>query len=173
MKRGVLTPELKHLQRIRWHACPPNRGCSALSKRGLQEFLATGKVDELVLTAPVMAFEQYLRWLALAIRSFAVTCQRDLRVIDEPTAAAFGCRSTRRTCIGDHFGGGTRICLWFSFQAIMTTLPGALPYHLALCPRSLLRKHGRKSLPVLSLKHPSASAEMTSTTFRRLASGVI
>lgn len=48
------------------------------------------KVDELVLTVPVMAFEHYLNWLASAMTTIQLPPNTVPRVIDEPTAAAFG-----------------------------------------------------------------------------------
>ncbi len=63
-------------------------------------------IDELIITAPVQAFEAYLCLLRQVAIDAGVT---RLRVIDEPTAAAWGCGVSRAGAyvLMVDFGGGT------------------------------------------------------------------
>lgn len=110
MKRGVLSPEWNTCKEFDSTRVTSTEAAGLFLKGVCQSLLATVKrVDELILTAPVMAFEQYLRWLASAIRGLQLPSNVIPRVIDEPTAAAFG---YQLDLPGGHvlvidFGGGT------------------------------------------------------------------
>lgn len=66
--------------------------------------------DSLVLTVPVDSFETYRRWLTKVCQSLPV---EQVRIVDEPTAAALGYGTTQEnTLLVVDFGGGTiDLCL--------------------------------------------------------------
>jgi actin-like ATPase involved in cell morphogenesis len=91
MKRDLLgdrpTPGAQSSQRL----ISSERAAEIFLDSVIQATLATGRsVSNLVLTTPVMAFESYLRWLARAAQNLCVAEDAPIRIIDEPTAAAFG-----------------------------------------------------------------------------------
>jgi molecular chaperone DnaK (HSP70) len=64
-----------------------------------------GSIDSLVLTAPVDSFEVYRHWLGKVCQSLPV---QQIRMLDEPTAAALGYGLTDKgTLLVVDFGGGT------------------------------------------------------------------
>ncbi|MEY3402541.1 MAG: hypothetical protein RLZZ86_2157, partial [Cyanobacteriota bacterium] len=64
-----------------------------------------GSIDSLVLTAPVDSFEVYRHWLDKVCQSLPV---QQIRMLDEPTAAALGYGLTNKgTLLVVDFGGGT------------------------------------------------------------------
>lgn len=75
-----------------------------------QNILAGGRsISQLVLTTPVMSFEHYLRWLAAAVDKLNLPEGAVPRIIDEPTAAAFGygLDHPEGVVLVIDFGGGT------------------------------------------------------------------
>ncbi|MEC4991568.1 MAG: Hsp70 family protein, partial [Oscillatoria sp. PMC 1068.18] len=60
--------------------------------------------DSLFLTVPVDSFEAYRRWLTKICQSLPVT---QVRILDEPTAAALGYASLGEVLLVVDFGGGT------------------------------------------------------------------
>jgi molecular chaperone DnaK (HSP70) len=79
-----------------------NHICQLITDKGIS-------VEELVLTAPVNSFEKYLKWLGQAISKINLPPESLPRIIDEPTAAAFGygLNNPGDVVLVVDFGGGT------------------------------------------------------------------
>ena len=61
-------------------------------------------VQSLVLTVPVDSFESYRHWLTGICQSLAV---EQIKILDEPTAAALGYQTQQQSLLVVDFGGGT------------------------------------------------------------------
>ncbi|MEB3117115.1 MAG: Hsp70 family protein [Limnothrix sp.] len=74
-----------------------------------QQFLGgAGAGSQLILTVPVDSFEQYRNWLTRAIAQSALGQIEQVRLLDEPTAAALGYGAGDRDLVlVVDFGGGT------------------------------------------------------------------
>ncbi len=110
MKRAVLHPEANQIY--------SSENISFDSKRAAEVFLDTlckniqlsgRSISELVLTVPVESFEVYLRWLVQAMKQLNLPTDSLPRIIDEPTAAAFGygLGTAGNNVLVIDFGGGT------------------------------------------------------------------
>lgn len=109
MKRALLSPELDKEQQIDGQPFKSKQAAEVFLNLICQGLLSTGRsIDEIVLTVPVMAFEVYLRWLASILQKLSVGKALP-RIIDEPTAAAFGYRVNHPggMVLVIDFGGGT------------------------------------------------------------------
>lgn len=75
------------------------------------------KIDSLILTVPVDSFEAYRYWLSQICQSLEI---EQIRLIDEPTAAALGYETTQsNNLLVLDFGGGTVDFSLVSLDAVM------------------------------------------------------
>jgi molecular chaperone DnaK (HSP70) len=107
-KRQLLSPQTPadaHIQRV---------GELFLQRllRGIQQ--QNYSLDTLVLTTPVDAFESYRQWLAAVAQEWPF---HEIRLLDEPTAAAigYGVAASEMVLVMD-FGGGTLDLAWVQLQ---------------------------------------------------------
>jgi molecular chaperone DnaK (HSP70) len=86
----------------------PDAGCHFLRHLLAALPYDAGRIEQLVLTAPVVTFESYQGWLAGAVEPYMPDAAR-LRLLDEATAAALGYAVTEPGAIVlvFDFGGGT------------------------------------------------------------------
>jgi molecular chaperone DnaK (HSP70) len=104
------------------------------------------ELDSLIFTVPVDSFEVYRLWLTEVCQSLDVA---QVRIIDEPTAAALGYQlsADQRTLLVIDFGGGT---LDFSLVQRITT---------AAQPAGFLLKWGQKPRAAKKIQADSSSAD--------------
>ncbi|MBC8099349.1 MAG: Hsp70 family protein [Armatimonadetes bacterium] len=104
-KRGIVSlpaPEPRVIDGIDWG----DRAVGETFLRVLLNALPKGQVEQLVLTAPVAAFERYLSWLNGVMGDLAAN---QVYIVDESTAAALGYAVTEpgAPVLVFDFGGGT------------------------------------------------------------------
>lgn len=104
-KRGIVSlpaPEPRDIDGALWS----DRDAGEKFLRTLLNALPQGQVDQLVLTAPIAAFESYLSWLSRVMGDLA---SERVYIVDESTAAALGYAVTEpgAPVLVFDFGGGT------------------------------------------------------------------
>lgn len=104
-KRGIATvapSEPRTIDGTPWH----DTDAAQTFIRTLLAALPHNGVEQLVLTAPVAAFDSYLKWLATAMTGLAA---EHIQIVDESTAAALGYAVTEpgAVVLVFDFGGGT------------------------------------------------------------------
>lgn len=110
-KRGIVTrpaPDPRYLDGTLWSA----KDIGGLFIRRMLNSLpfSADEIDEIVLTVPVMAFQEYLDWLQQAVKQGIGNLPLEkIRVVDESTAAALGYAFTEPDALVlvFDFGGGT------------------------------------------------------------------
>ncbi len=106
-KRGLVASPAPPPRRID-HTPWTNQDAGRVFLRSLVEAMPyqTTEIDQLVLTTPVVAFENYLVWLNDTLNDLA---GENIRVVDESTAAALGYAVTEpgAVVLVFDFGGGT------------------------------------------------------------------
>ncbi|MEO8396078.1 MAG: HEAT repeat domain-containing protein, partial [Chloroflexota bacterium] len=104
-KRGIVSmasPEPREIDGAQW----ADRDAGQIFLRTLLNALPREQIDQLVLTAPVAAFESYLSWLSDTVSSLS---SEQIYIVDESTAAALGYAVTEpgAPVLVLDFGGGT------------------------------------------------------------------
>ncbi len=108
-KRGVVTlpvPAPRLLDEVAWGDREAGRAFLTALRDALP--FSAAEVDQLVITAPIAAFDHYLDWLRDTLEALGFPAER-VRVVDESTAAALGyaVRSPGAPLLVVDFGGGT------------------------------------------------------------------
>lgn len=108
-KRGVVTlpvPAPRLLDEVAWGDREAGRAFLTALRDALP--FSAAEVDQLVITAPIAAFDHYLDWLRDTLEALGFPSKR-VRVVDESTAAALGyaVRSPGAPLLVVDFGGGT------------------------------------------------------------------
>ncbi|WKZ40008.1 MAG: Hsp70 family protein [Anaerolineales bacterium] len=109
MKRAVLHPDANRIYPSQTYFDTKRAAEVFLDALCKNIQLSDRKISELVLTVPVESFESYLRWLVQAVKQLNLPSDSLPRIIDEPTAAAFGygLGNAGSNVLVIDFGGGT------------------------------------------------------------------
>lgn len=103
-KRGIGTPMQGFLPQIEGQPLTFEQVGQWFLQRVLQQAAVAAPLDSLVLTVPVDSFETYRQWLSTLTTELAIP---QVRLIDEPTAAALGYGLSQGIVLVLDFGGGT------------------------------------------------------------------
>lgn len=109
MKRAVLHPDANRIYPSQTYFDTKRAAEVFLDALCKNIQLSDRNISELVLTVPVESFESYLRWLVQAVKQLNLPSDSLPRIIDEPTAAAFGygLGNAGSNVLVIDFGGGT------------------------------------------------------------------
>lgn len=141
-KRGIGTPMQGFIPELDSHSLSFEQIGGCFLRRVITELKAQDPAfDSLVFTVPVDSFEAYRLWLSEVCQSLDI---EQVRLLDEPTAAALGYRlgPQEQTLLVVDFGGGT-----LDFSLVQPELSAAKPL-------GFLLKWGQKSLPQVSKQKP-------------------
>ncbi|MEM6425988.1 MAG: Hsp70 family protein [Cyanobacteria bacterium P01_D01_bin.128] len=140
-KRGIGTDIRGFLPDIDGHTVDFETVGKAFLNRVIAQLSAVGPLDSLVFTVPVDSFEVYRNWLGQVCGGLNV---QQVRLLDEPTAAALGYGlQGGETLLVIDFGGGT---LDFALVQLAMTAGGKKPvgFLLKSGDRSLAAKSGQR-----------------------------
>ena len=101
-----------------------------------------GSIESLVLTVPVDSFESYRHWLGEACQTLPI---EQVRILDEPTAAALGYgMAGKENLLVIDFGGGTLDLSLVRLDASIQAGKTPLGFLLKFGQKSLTEKSGQK-----------------------------
>lgn len=144
VKRGIGTPVQGFLPTLDGQSLSFEQVGEWFLQTVLEKAQAIATDDSLVLTVPVDSFEAYRLWLGNLAESLAFS---QVRMIDEPTAAALGYGlSTERTLLVLDFGGGT-----LDWSLVQLAAPAEQR------PTGFILKWGRKTMAQTTPQRPTTA----------------
>jgi molecular chaperone DnaK (HSP70) len=161
MKRSILNPELpQEIYTEKKLVMGPQKAAQAFLDNVCQNILAGGRsISELVLTVPVMSFEHYLNWLATAVDGLNLPANAIPRIIDEPTAAAFGygIDHPEGIVLVIDFGGGT-----LDLSLVK------LPKYREVAGKGIVINPGQMANSVVAAERSKINARVIGKTYRQI-----